>query len=203
MNRSGVSSYRSTTPYGIPPDPVETPVLQDSALDRSGSHARHRSTSSTNDWELTLDRMKETLSQQERRIHDLERENKDLRRMLDEVGRRQPLSPQERQQQQSYSLRSRRSSYQQPEDLASRGMTFRSTQLSTPPRDNEYQDDFDTLNQRRRVDVLFENEQDFTPGTRFVAELARLMKMENGHHAPLSVILDKHWDRLKYHMRDD
>jgi hypothetical protein len=197
-------SYRSSTSYGVPPDPVETPLLQQPhAVDRSGSgsHTRNRSTSS-NDFELTLDRMKETLSQQQRRIQDLERENKDLRRMLDEVGRRQSPSPQQPQHP-SYSYGGRRSGHhQQPEDLASRGMTFRSTQLSTPPRDNDYQDDFDTLH-RRQADVLVEHELEFTPGTRFVAELARLMKMEHGHHAPLSVMLDKHWDRLKYHMRDD
>lgn len=29
------------------------------------------------------------------------------------------------------------------------------------------------------------------------------MQFEIGHHAPLSVIIDKHWDRLKYTMRDD
>jgi hypothetical protein len=33
----------------------------------------------------------------------------------------------------------------------------------------------------------------FTPATRFVATS---MKMETGHHDPLSVILDRHWDEL-------
>jgi hypothetical protein len=42
-------------------------------------------------------------------------------------------------------------------------------------------------------------EEGFTPGTRLVAELAMLTKMEKGHHAPLSLILDKHWDQLKHH----
>jgi hypothetical protein len=47
--------------------------------------------------------------------------------------------------------------------------------------------------------MIIPEEEGFTPGVRFVAELAALMKMEQGHHAPLSVILDNHWDQLKHH----
>jgi hypothetical protein len=36
----------------------------------------------------------------------------------------------------------------------------------------------------------------FSPGTKFVAELSNVMKLEEGIHAPLSVIMDKHWDRI-------
>jgi hypothetical protein len=43
----------------------------------------------------------------------------------------------------------------------------------------------------------------FSPGTCFVGELARLMKMEQGHHAPLSVILDRHWDQLRNHFHTE
>lgn len=38
---------------------------------------------------------------------------------------------------------------------------------------------------------------DFTNGTQFVAELALMMDIEVGNHAPLSFIIDRHWDRLK------
>ena len=46
-------------------------------------------------------------------------------------------------------------------------------------------------------------EEGFTPGTRFVAELTQLMQMETGHHVPLSIIVDKHWDKLKHYFRTD
>ncbi|KAG7349476.1 hypothetical protein IV203_012073 [Nitzschia inconspicua] len=197
-------SGRSNKSYGIAPEPVETPI-QPKEPNRSSSQTRnstHRSSMDVQDWESTLDRMKERLSQQEQRILELERENRDLRSALEEsVGRRQPPSPS--QPYTSYATRRPLYNRQQSEDLASRGMTFRSTQLSTPPHDSGYfqdmMDDYDSS--KRRVDVILEDDQEFTPGTKFVAELARLMRMENGHHAPLSVILDKHWDRLKHHMQ--
>ena len=46
-------------------------------------------------------------------------------------------------------------------------------------------------------------ESAFSPGTCFVGELARLMQMEKGHHAPLSMIIDKHWDQLKHALDSD
>lgn len=213
-------SYRSS--YGGGPDPVETPgpavnmATRSSSHNRSGSDVLPSNSSGGGDWETTLNHMRATLRQQEERILELERENKDLRRALAEsdTGRRQPPSP----SQQYASYGTRRSAYhqQQPseEDWARSGMTFHSTQLSTPPRESDYfQDTMEkghdndrntNTSRQRRIDVILENtEQEFTPGTRFVAELARLMRMENGHHAPLSVMLDKHWDRLKYFMQDD
>eukprot|EP00980_Cylindrotheca_fusiformis_P015862 scaffold4637_cov128-Cylindrotheca_fusiformis.AAC.33 len=38
--------------------------------------------------------------------------------------------------------------------------------------------------------------EEFSRGTRFVAKLAMLMRVEIGQHAPLSVIIDRHWDEL-------
>jgi hypothetical protein len=194
---------RSSQAYTSSPDPVETPAPP---TNNTFSHTRSSSGRPTIDgnWESSLDRMKEMLTQRDRRIQELERENKDLRQMLEEsAGRRQPPSPSNIYA--SYGTRRNASNNQQPDDLGSRGMTFRSTQLSTPPRESDYLEDiidgYDVAG--RRVDVILEDDQEFTPGTKFVAELARLMRMENGHHAPLSVMLDKHWDRLKYHMRDD
>lgn len=37
----------------------------------------------------------------------------------------------------------------------------------------------------------------FSEGTKFVSQLAGLMDIEKGHAAPLSYILDRHWDRLR------
>jgi hypothetical protein len=34
-------------------------------------------------------------------------------------------------------------------------------------------------------------------------ELTKFMAINRGHNVPLSVIIDKHWDKLKYHMRED
>jgi hypothetical protein len=53
----------------------------------------------------------------------------------------------------------------------------------------------------RHIQTMEDPMEGFTPGTLFVAELATLMKIENSHYVPLSVILDKHWDRLKHHFR--
>ena len=36
-----------------------------------------------------------------------------------------------------------------------------------------------------------------------IKELTKFMKIDHGHNVPLSVIIDKHWDRLKFHMRED
>lgn len=55
----------------------------------------------------------------------------------------------------------------------------------TPPR-RRYEDI--SLNPSRR-------ESSFSPGTRFVAELSKVMDLEVGHHAPLSLILDRELER--------
>lgn len=53
-----------------------------------------------------------------------------------------------------------------------------------------------------RRGVAQEEEEDarrgrpFSPGTKFVAELSNVMDLDVGYHAPLSVIMDKHWDRV-------
>jgi hypothetical protein len=58
-------------------------------------------------------------------------------------------------------------------------MNFKSPGQNTTPTNNFHPDDA------------------FSPGTKFVVELARLMKLEEGHSAPLSLIWDKHWDQLQ------
>jgi hypothetical protein len=95
---------------------------------------------------------------------------------------------------------------------ASTSSTYRTTPLSTPVRNsNSNPNSNPNSNLRsppRRIHTTIPSqmripEEGFTPGTRFVSQLAYLMKMEQGHHAPLSVILDRHWDHLKYNFQDE
>ena len=37
----------------------------------------------------------------------------------------------------------------------------------------------------------------------FIKELAKLMTLDRGKTAQLSVIIDQHWDKLKFRMRED
>ena len=85
---------------------------------------------------------------------------------------------------------------------ASKASPYRRTPASTPARG--------IRSPPRRIytgpmrsEEIFLGTEAFTPGTRLVAKLATLMKMEYGHHAPLSVILDRHWDQLKPYFDDD
>lgn len=77
-----------------------------------------------------------------------------------------------------------------PEPLVER--TTRTATAAGPPRH------IHTL-----TEAIEEYKDGFTPGTRFVAQLATLMKLEQAHCVPLSVIIDKHWDKLKHHMDPD
>lgn len=76
-----------------------------------------------------------------------------------------------------------------------------SSYISTPNRRRD-----DAGDRPPRHIRTFEDNQEriaaFTPGTQFVAELATLMKIENSHAAPLSVIIDRHWDQLKHHFEN-
>ena len=195
-------SYRS--PFvNEPPQPVETPIMPPRRINERTN--RMDSGAAPNDWEVTLDRMQAKLEDRDQKIRDLERENRELKRMIMEQDKeivatngRQPPSPfvdynQSSRYDDPSSRRQQRSYY----NNESANRTFRSTQLSTPPRDEE------DVVPSRRFDMIPEDNDGFTPGTKFVAELARLMKIENGHQAPLSVVLDKHWHKLKRHMRDD
>jgi len=74
--------------------------------------------------------------------------------------------------------------------------TFRSTRLSTQPLD---EDKF-AVEAANKVDMTY---PDFTPGTKFVMELAKLMTLDQGKSVPLSQIIDEHWDKLKFCMRED
>ena len=168
------------------------------------------------DWEDALEKMRKTLSAQEERIRMLERENRELRKELKDrqtreepprsYGHERPFredpSPYREPHPRNNNLEEASSiahgTYSIREEPKGRrptsssgSITFRS-QYSTPNRA--------ILSPPKRIHTTIPPNQfddPFSPGTKFVAELARLMKMEEGHHAPLSVILDKHWDQLK------
>ena len=175
-----------------------------------------------NSWQDALEKMRVTLAQQDQRIRDLERENEDLRHEL-QSSRAPPQSyrseprpyrtdasspyredprsykenPSPYRQEDPARMHPREQeppSIQRPyreEPMGRTPMTASSTFRTSPhtPRGPP-----------NRINFLSSPAGDaFSPGTKFVAELARLLKMEEGHHAPLSVILDKHWDQLQYH----
>ena len=80
--------------------------------------------------------------------------------------------------------------------------------LSTPSRrQQQHQQPIVVDRPPRHIQTLSEAIEEtgdqFTPGTRFVSQLATLMKLEKSHYAPLSVIMDKHWDSLKHHFQQD
>jgi hypothetical protein len=101
----------------------------------------------------------------------------------------------------------------QPSAAASYGMSHspyrtQSSFLSTPSRRQQHQQQQPIVDRPpRHISTLSEAIEEigdhFTPGTRFVSQLSTLMKLENSHHAPLSMILDKHWDTLKHNFQHE
>ena len=204
------------SPAQPPPAPVETPAYlrrPSATTNRYGGRDTHERSSSVDEpnnysftlapggWEDALDKMRKTLNEQERAIIELKRENEMLRRKLKEnedfsTYRDEPVSPPRH-----YSNGSQRFSggetYGRPP--ASTSATYRPNPMSTPVQTER--------SPPRRVYMggISERipEEGFTPGTRFVAELTQLMQMETGHHVPLSIIVDKHWDKLKHYFRTD
>ena len=126
---------------------------------------------SSSPWKDALEQMRHTLSEQDERIRQLERDNARLREELGKSS--QQHDPQE-------PPRVRRSYEPQSSSHRTAGAWFTSP---PPPSSSSTRNNDNTV---------------FSPGTQFVAELATLMKLEPGHSAPLSVLLDKHWDQLKW-----
>jgi hypothetical protein len=196
-----------------PPPPITTKHTTPKYREDPSSHIGGTNHRSGGDWELVIDQMKETLQHQDRTIRNLQRENEDLKRQLRSQQESKTLYETYPQQTQPPS-NDYRYQFGDHRHRPSSTSTAGTTSLGGEPsrryhRDNE---GAATATGDRRVDVIAEGWDDgcydgetngFTPGTKFVAELARLMKLEEGHHAPLSVILDKHWDRLRHHLRED
>jgi hypothetical protein len=236
-----------------PPAPVETPAYNlfpsSTTNNRRGRESHREDTSRDNfasrrdenmktglareekldnSWQDALENMRATLAQQDQRIRELERDNKDLRHELQ--SSRAP--PQSRKEPQSYrseprpyqadasspyredprSYREDPSPYRQEEPARMYPREQEPPSIQRPYREEPMgrtpmsaSSTFRTSPHTprgppNRIDLLSSPAGDpFSPGTKFVAELARLLKMEDGHHAPLSLILDKHWDQLQYH----
>lgn len=310
-----------STPAEQPPDPVQTPSFP--RFETSATPARGRRNDDTgsrmertlderqlykeaedidSSWRGTLEKMRQTLSQQDERIRDLERENEDLRQQLnaqtqallqDERHRTHPPFGEEasamrrsHREEPEYNRRPRddasvnRGYHTDPQvyredpsvlgDVAATPTYRRNRQQSTPQSDlrdqpsmsrgyrteprvysrddpsvdqgggerptrqqqtshrqepagriksaasaasspyQSYQSPARIRSPPRRIHnnmgsvaTTTAGESLFSPGTCFVGELARLMKMEQGHHAPLSVILDRHWDQLRNHFHTE
>jgi len=76
-----------------------------------------------------------------------------------------------------------RSQQLQDYDTASRRFA---NPFSQQQQQQQQQQQFSMVDRRNR----------YSPGTQIVAELATIYDIELGQHAPLSLIIDEHWDRL-------
>ena len=186
------NKYSGDNHADAPPRPVDTPSLFFSEKNKervpSGTPSRYNASEkeylSRNDCcEVAICKMKETLNEQDCTIRQLQRENNDLRRQLllaqgatydttIHMGKQQRKSRPNPMVDGSVRLRNLDNPYdrtQQPEryydemrPTLSSLSTFRSTQLSTPPRD----EDENTLETATRAGTVYPG---FTPGTKFVA----------------------------------
>ena len=164
-----------------------------------------------------LEDLYRTIREQESRIQDLEIENEVLRKKLtlqppviqrihrsgppneeqSVPARFNPMVDVHRDRSEQSGIREEPDGRRNP-STASHGQApspYRTqvSNLSTPSRQ---------LHQPPRHIQTMEDPMDgLTAGTLFVAELATLMKIENSHYVPLSVIIDKHWDKLKHHFQ--
>jgi hypothetical protein len=232
-----------------PPPPVETPAYNlfpssstnyrrcresrredtsrdnfESRRDEKMNTGLNREDKLDNSRQDALEKMRVTLAQQDQRILELERENKDLRHEL-QSSRAPPQSY--RSEPRPYRADASSSPYREdPRSYKEEPSPYRQEEPARMyPREQElpsiqpYREEpmgrtpmtasstFRTSPHtplgppnRNSINLLSSPADDpFSPGTKFVAELARLLTMEEGHHAPLSVILDKHWDQLQYH----
>ena len=233
-----------TTPEEPPPEPVQTPVFpvfetpasfgyrRNEEKEADGRYRGTKSYSSDISWEASIQNMVDTLSRQEERIRELERENEELREQLNFQNEE---SRQKQEQTRSADLweggafteRSNRGesgtrkdscrTYQEGMGEYSKGFgakgNYRGKAEEPYGRAASIASSYRTFPSPGRIrspprrghagSVTTFGESAFSPGTCFVGELSRLMKMEKGHHAPLSVIIDKHWDQLRDALDND
>jgi hypothetical protein len=237
-SRQRVSSSPSYTP--AEPAPVNTPPFIQSPMPTPNPRRQDQSTRrqaqpppveldlnvAPNDWEEALNKMRQTLQDQEKRIQELEQENQVLRAQLqddsnyyheqpqperlyreDAIPERSPWREHQGHREDPdggtsrYSVAESRGR-EEPNGRrpASTASSYHTTPICTSMRSiRSPPSRIRTTNSQ----MIHEHEHEgFTPGTRFVAELSKLMSMGKGHHVPLSFILDKHWDQLKAHFGD-
>jgi hypothetical protein len=130
-----------------------------------------------------LETMRDTLERQEVRIRRLERENEALHSEL---------------------LRRKK----QQDHVGYSGGKLVGREYRTPPPSHRYggvrggessdnqQSVFTTPLSDHDYHHQLANREVFSPGTQFVAELSKVMQLDEGHHALLSLIMDKHYGRV-------
>jgi hypothetical protein len=208
---SSKAPYSSTFQSEPPPAPVETPFPASYAT--PNRHRRRAPVERMDPQDDTLVKLRQAMDNQENFIQRLQEDNELLREQLTNQSRlgseRERLFVSERDsvpQEQNTSSRqefahhdSHHRRYAEPNGRhrpSSTTSTYRTTPMSTPVRNVPSPPQ--RIHTTTATTSIPEEQMlaGFTPGTRFVAKLAALMKMETGHHAPLSVILDRHWDEL-------
>ena len=197
---NGLHAGIDESPPQEPPDIVSPPFRMFSpSLNRSSRSATSSAKKGPrgvplqtppSEWEPMLEDMKSVLKQKDEQILSLVDENDYLRAQLQRLQQRLDASVLLEQQQQPpppqptrtppTSMRSPKyESYEQQQRGPPASARRSTAAASASPH---------TTNTRnRRV---------FSPGTQFVAELATMMEIEVGHHAPLSFLVDKHWDKF-------
>jgi len=225
--RKSLTHAIPTTPSD-PPQPVNTPLVsrvattnRNNSFERqyfNGTGGNEQNYKKIEDENRRLKEKVIDLSHQLASNKKLEDENRRLKEKVIELSRQLVSKNESEEQDSSYDARTKSRMglnidgvdrlqiheqtqreehyYDKRRSASSAFSTSRSTQLSTPPRD---EDEF-TLEAATKVDMAYQN---FTPGTKFVAELAKCMTRDQGKSVPLSQIIDKHWDKLKFYMRED
>eukprot|EP00934_Nitzschia_sp_Nitz4_P007604 Nitzschia sp. Nitz4//scaffold76_size158648//125853//127004//NITZ4_002564-RA/size158648-processed-gene-0.271-mRNA-1//-1//CDS//3329557899//7594//frame0 len=189
--------------------------------------------------DISIQRLRSLVSEQERTIQDLELNNEMLRRKMlyqpPSVERLHQAPPEPPTYPMDTALRmssseAPRNDYppapypmsrpspsrhdvspgyrEEPAGRRSASYPSRPDSFMSPPPTNPVYPSSDSRRRTPRTtpslaEIIEEEREAFSPGTRFVAQLAALMKVEEGHHVPLSYILDKHWDKLRHHFVSD
>jgi hypothetical protein len=191
-------------------------------VSRSKNSNADRSESS--DWKRgVLDYMRNVLDQQEAamrcleqektdtkahyqaRVRQLEDENQQLRRALDQTQYDRDALRSELDARENYQSLPRRYQSPSPPRDSRYQQRYPSEPIRTPPRSDRNANSFHSPRfsvRRQERDASYYSEPKrpsgmsrFSPGTRFVAELSKMMDLEVGHHAPLSLIVDRELDR--------
>lgn len=209
---SRASHHSSTLHSEPPPAPVQTPFPPSYATpNRFRAPPVERRMDPQDD---TLVKLRQALDNQEKLIQQLQEENESLREQLTNHSRlgndRERLFPTSSSLQpepmdprytsstrEDFHHESQSRRYEEPNGRrpSSTTSTYRSSRMSTPAR-NIPSPPKRIHTTTTSIPEEHDGLEEFTPGTRFVAKLATLMRLEMGHHAPLSVILDRYWEEL-------
>ena len=187
-------SYRSDAHYprvhDVEDDSSQThDSRRGSSVDRTAYHSnRFHNVHDDAAWNELVLSMQDTMDRQELLIERLQRQKQELltecARLRADKSRR--LSSQSSRQDEYRAPRGRT-----PPRWTDRGRSPHRQQQQQQARRRPTRSSAD-----RSTTHLATDENQFSPGTKFVAELSQVMHLEPGYHAPLSLILDKHWERV-------